>query len=108
MNLGIETPFGLYTPRVPTSEDMARAAGVLSDAVEAIARVNHDVWAAKRIAQGWRFGPQRDDGARLHPDLVAYEHLTETEKAYDRETAQVVVAELIRRGLIIQSKAIPE
>ncbi len=108
MNPGIETPFGLYTPRVPTQEDMARAADVLSDAVEAIARVNHDVWAAKRIAEGWRFGPKRDDEKRRHPDLVAYEHLSEAEKAYDRESAQVVVAELIRRGLIGQSKAMPE
>lgn len=47
-----------------------------------------------------RYGPRRDDGSKLHPDLVAYEHLTEVEKAYDRETAQVVVAELLRRGLI--------
>lgn len=100
MRSGIETPFGLYTPRVPGQEDMARAADILSDAVEAIARVNHDVWAAKRIAEGWRFGPNRDDEKRLHPDLLAYEHLSETEKTYDRETAQVVVAELIRRGLI--------
>ncbi|MDD5295810.1 MAG: RyR domain-containing protein [Rhodocyclaceae bacterium] len=97
---GIDTPHGPYAPQVPGPEDMARASELLSDTVEAIARVNHDVWAAKRIAEGWRFGPRRDDDARLHPDLVAYEHLPEAEKAYDRETARVVVAELIRRGLI--------
>lgn len=81
-------------------EAMAQAPAVLCDAVEAIARVNHNVWAAKRIAEGWRYGPQRDDAGKRHPDLIAYEHLPEVEKAYDRETAQVVVAELLRRGFI--------
>jgi len=100
MNPSIDTPHGPYTPQVPGRKDMARATELLSDAVEAIARVNHDVWAAKRIAEGWRYGPQRDDTGKLHPDLVAYEHLNEGEKAYDRETAQVIVAELLRRGLI--------
>jgi len=104
MSTGLKTPFGVYSPRLPGPEDMARAAEVLGDVVEAIARVNHDVWAAKRIAEGWRYGPKRDDDARLHPDLLAYEHLSEGEKAYDRETAQVVVAELIRRGLISQAQ----
>jgi hypothetical protein len=100
MNPSIDTPHGPYTPHVPSREDMVRAAELLGDAMEAIAAVNHDVWAAKRIAEGWRYGAQRDDGGKLRPDLVAYEHLNEGEKAYDRETAQVVVAELLRRGLI--------
>lgn len=96
----IDTPYGLYTPCVPEKDAMARAADLMSDAVEAIAEVNHDVWAAKRIAEGWRYGARRDDSHRLHPDLVAYEYLSEEEKAYDRATAQVVVAELLQRGLI--------
>jgi len=100
MSQRIDTPHGPYTPQVPSPEEMARAAELLSDAMEAIAEVNHDVWAAKRIAEGWRYGQQRDDVGKLHPDLVAYEHLSEAEKAYDRETARVVVAELLKRGLI--------
>ncbi len=46
MSQSIDTPHG------PSPEEMARAADLLSDAVEAIAEVNHDVWAAKRIAEG--------------------------------------------------------
>ena len=100
MHTSIDTPHGRYTPQVPSREDMARATEILSSAMEVIAAVNHDVWAAKRIAEGWRYGAQRDEGGKLRPDLVAYEHLSEGEKDYDRETAQVVVAELLRRGLI--------
>ncbi|MDK9725473.1 MAG: RyR domain-containing protein [Sterolibacteriaceae bacterium MAG5] len=96
----IDTPFGPYDPQVPGPDALARASAAMGDAVEAVARLNHDVWAARRIAEGWRYGPRRDDEARLHPDLVAYEHLPDSEKAYDRETARVVVAELLRRGLL--------
>lgn len=77
-----------------------KAAAVIRDAVDAIAEINHDVWSAKRISEGWRYGEKRDDDRKLHPCLLAYVHLPESEKAYDRETAQVVVAELLRRGLI--------
>ncbi len=96
----IATPFGPYAPQVPGPDELARAAAAMGDAVEAVARLNHDVWAARRIAEGGRYGPRRDDEARLHPDLLPYEHLPESEKAYDRETARVVVAELLRRGLL--------
>lgn len=96
----IDTPHGPYLPQVPGADELARATAVMGDAVEAVAALNHDVWAARRIAEGWCYGPVRDDAARRHPDLVAYEHLSETEKAYDRETAKVVVAELLRRGLL--------
>lgn len=100
MTHSIDTPFGPYQPQVPSQEEMGKAAALMRDEVEAIAELNHDVWSAKRIAVGWRHGEKRDDDNKLHPCLVAYGHLPESEKAYDRETAKVVVAELLRRGLI--------
>lgn len=96
----IDTPHGPYQPQVPSMEEMDGATAAMRDAVEAIAELNHDVWSAKRIADGWRFGEKRDDDNKLHPCLVAYKYLPESEKAYDRDTAKVVVAELLRRGLI--------
>jgi len=100
MTKPIDTPYGPYLPEVPSPADMESAVAVMSDEVETIAKLNHDVWSDKRIAEGWRYGPKRDDDQKLHPCLVAYAHLPESEKAYDRDTAQVVVAELLRRGLI--------
>lgn len=95
----IETPFGIYKPRVPNQDELERAAAIMGEAVEAIARVNHDKWAAERIAQGWRFGGQRDDVNKLHPDLIPYEQLTEVEKRFDVEGAKAIVAELMRLGI---------
>lgn len=100
MNQTIETPFGSYLPVVPSPDDLEQAGDVMRDAVEAIAELNHDLWSAKRIAEGWRYGTRRDDEQKLHPCLVAYAHLPEGEKAYDRDTARGVIAALLKRGLI--------
>lgn len=100
MPQSIDTPYGPYLPQAPLKEEMESAASLMHEEVEAIAELIHDEWSAKRIAEGWCYGPKRDDDRKLHPCLVAYAHLPEAEKAYDRNTAQVVVVELLRRGLI--------
>jgi ryanodine receptor 2 len=54
----------------------------LEGLAERLAENVHDVWAKQRIAQGWTSGPQRDDTAKRHPDLVSYSNLPESEKEY--------------------------
>ncbi len=56
--------------------------------VEKIARNVHEVWAAKRMAEGWSYGPERDDEHKRHPCLCRYEDLPESEKEYDRATVE--------------------
>lgn len=70
----------------------------LFDLLEELARNTHDVWAANRIAQGWAYGPVRDDGQKMHPDLVPYESLTEEEKDYDRQTAISAIKFILAKG----------
>lgn len=100
MSQSIDTPFGPYTPEPPSDRETERAGALMADIVAALARASHDKWAEKRIQAGWRYGPRRDDENKRHPDLVPYEHLSEEEKSYDVDTARVVVAELMRRGLL--------
>jgi ryanodine receptor 2 len=63
---------------------------------ELLARNAHDHWAAQRLADGWVYGPRRDDGRKEHPCLVSYDDLPESEKEYDRaaalETLRAVLA----------------
>lgn len=54
---------------------------------EAIAENAHEVWAYNRRQEGWKYGPERDDTQKLHPDMIAYSQLPESEKLYDREMA---------------------
>ena len=65
---------------------------------EAIAENAHEVWAENRYAEGWRYGPQRDDALKLHPDMVPYSQLPEGEKEYDREMAIKTIKLLKKLG----------
>lgn len=51
---------------------------------EAIAENAHEVWARTRKDEGWSYGPERDDSRKLHPDMLPYSLLPESEKEYDR------------------------
>lgn len=74
----------------------------LRDLTERLAEHNHDVWARRRIRDGWTYGPQRDDEAKEHPDLLPYDELPEEEKEYDRETAVEVLKAIQAEGYRIE------
>ena len=71
---------------------------------ELLAKNTHDTWAAQRLADGWRYGEQRDDAKKLHPCLIPYEELPEEEKEYDRKTATEALKLLVAMGFIIEKK----
>jgi voltage-gated potassium channel Kch len=71
----------------------------LTDAeVDALARAEHDRWAADRRAAGWRYGPERDDEARLNPLLGPWDDLPAAVQASNLETARQLPALLARAG----------
>lgn len=73
----------------------------LEELIEQMARNVHDVWAESRIAEGWRYGEQRDDQLKTHPCLVPYEELPETEREYDRQTAVQTLKLILKLGFNI-------
>lgn len=75
-----------YTPRpIDTSE--VRLPEDMNDLAEQLAKNVHELWAQRRMEQGWTYGTQRNDDLKQHPCLIPYEEFPETEKAYDRSTA---------------------
>lgn len=70
----------------------------LNDLREAIAENAHEVWAENRMAEGWKYGPQRDDALKQTPDMVPYSQLPESEKKYDREMAVKTIKLLLKLG----------
>lgn len=86
-----------YIPRPINTSNV-----VLNDDIvkltELLARHAHDVWAQRRIAEGWRYGSERDDAEKQHPDLVPYEELSESEKDYDRSTALQTLKAILALG----------
>jgi hypothetical protein len=72
-----------YEPH-PIDVDSIPLDGDLEELQEAIAENAHDVWAEARKKEGWTYGKERDDSNKLHPDLIPYTALPDSEKEYDR------------------------
>ena len=84
-----------YIPQ-PIDTDEIELSDNLTELTEAMAKNVHEVWAAGRIAEGWHYGEERNDTLKLHPCLVSYEELSESEKEFDRATA-ISTLKLIRK-----------
>ncbi|MBO4473139.1 MAG: Ryanodine receptor Ryr [Clostridia bacterium] len=65
---------------------------------ERIAENVHEVWAAGRIKEGWRYGDKKDAEAKTTPLLVPYYALAESEKDYDRNTAMETLKLIVKLG----------
>jgi hypothetical protein len=74
----------------------------LGPLLEAVAERVHDTWMEGRHAEGWTYGPRRDDDARTHPGLVPYSELPESEKEYDRRTALAAILAIVAHGYRIE------
>ena len=72
--------------------------------IEEMAKNVHEVWAKNRLAEGWTYGPKRDDAKKTHPGLVPYEELSESEKDYDRATSQETLKLILKLGFEISKK----
>lgn len=70
--------------------------------VELLAENTHDNWAAGRIAEGWTYGPVRNDELKQHPCLVPYNELPDNEKEYDRVTSMETLKAIRKLGWKIE------
>ena len=96
-------------PKPPYQPHPLPTQGVsLPDAIlelcEALARNVHENWAAARLREGWRYGPQRDDANLLHPCLVPYDELPDAEKEYDRLTAMETLKTIVALGYSLKKE----
>lgn len=92
-----------YIPQ-PMDTDNIRLSEELNELTETMAKNVHEVWAAGRIAEGWKFGDKRDDKLKLHPCLVPYEKLPDSEREYDRATAISTLKLIMKSGFEIKKK----
>ena len=65
---------------------------------EQMAKNVHEIWAETRIAQGWTYGPERNDAKKKHPCLIPYEERPEEEKVYDRSTSIETLKFILKVG----------
>lgn len=89
-----------YVPK-PLDTCDVRLPEELDPLIEQLARNVHEVWAQSRMDQGWTYGKERNDALKQHPCLIPYEELSETEKAYDRDTALGTLRFICKSGFRI-------
>lgn len=88
-------PHPLDTSYVSLGEDLLALCELLAENV-------HEVWAAGRLREGWRYSERRDDVRRETPCLVPYDELPEEEKEYDRATAMATIRTILALGYRIE------
>ena len=93
-----------YQPKPLDTSDITLPAE-LDDLLEQLARNTHEVWATQRLKDGWQYGAKRDDDKLLHPCLLPYEELSESEKEYDRHTSQETLKMILAAGFTINKTA---
>jgi RyR domain len=86
-----------YQPR-PINTARVELSPEILQLIERLAENAHDVWAAKRLAEGWTFGPKKDGDTKQTPLLVPYADLPDSEKQYDRELALATLKAVLALG----------
>ncbi len=90
-----------YVPK-PIDTVSIKLSDDLVELTERLAENAHDHWAVLRTSEGWTWGSQRHDGAKLHPDLIPYADLPDSEKEYDRRSAIETLKAIIALGFRIE------
>lgn len=93
----------MYEPK-PIDTRTVELPGSITELIERLAENSHDIWAQQRMADGWTYGPQRDDAKKQHPDLVPYDQLPESEKVYDRQMATGTIKAILALGYRIEKR----
>lgn len=91
-----------YRPRPLDTKGVALPTEII-ELTEQLARNTHENWSSQRLAEGWRYGPVRDDARKEHPGLVPYDELSESEKQYDRTTALETLKAIVSLGYRLEA-----
>ena len=99
-------PRKTYVPNPIDTSEVRLSPEILS-LCELLAKNTHEQWAARRISEGWTWGPGRNDARKEHPMLIPYEELSESEKDYGRITSRETIKMLLAMGYSIEKRREP-
>lgn len=92
-----------YIPQPIDTSDVA-VDKEIAEISERLAENTHEVWAKGRMDEGWVYGEKLDREKKVHPLLVPYDELSESEKDYDRRTSLETLKLLIKLGYTIKKQ----
>ena len=90
----LEAINAVVAPVSPAAPDFRFTAKEIED----LAELEHDRWMQERIAQGWRYGEDRDNRRKIHPSLVDWAVLPESERDKDRDSVRAIPGILSEAG----------
>lgn len=64
--------------------------GFTNDEIEMLAELEHKRWRDERISAGWKYGKERDNQNKIHPDLIPWSHLKDDIRDYDRNAIREI------------------
>jgi hypothetical protein len=96
-----------YIPQ-PANTSAIDLPAELTEIIGLLAKNVHEVWAKQRLAEGWKYGAERNESRKEHPCLIPYEKLQENEKQYDLNTALETIRLLLVNGYEIKCVPKPE
>jgi len=70
--------------------------------IEDLAQMAHARWLAARGLLGWKHGAVRDEGQRLHPDILPFDQLSEAARQKDRDEVASLVTMAGLAGLVLK------
>jgi len=82
----------------------ATIANELLQLIEFLAENTHDIWASKKMLQGWVYGATKERMAKTHPALRPYCELSNEDKDRTRNSAYKILGSLTEWGYTITKK----
>ena len=89
-----------YEPRPIDTSHVTLTPEIL-ELTERLAENAHDLWAVKRLAEGWTYGSEKRGDIQQTPLLIPYAELSEAEKQYDRDLAMETLKAILALGFRI-------
>ena len=72
--------------------------------LDSLAKDEHQRWLSLKQAQGWSRGKHKDPGAKIHPDLIEWDGLSEESRGYNRDVAREIPATLASLGVRVERR----
>ena len=74
------------------------------DEVEAMARMEHELWCQGMLADDWQYGPVRSKEQKTHPDLEPWDDLPAKEKEKNKKFIRDLPKVLARAGFQVEQQ----
>ena len=66
-----------------------------------LAKAEHNRWVINKMLDGWKYGSERNDRKKLHPSMIPWEKLSESEKSKDYAMVTEIPLILDKNGYTI-------